>query len=226
MVNPEIVLAIGAHPDDVEIGVGGSLLAHRAAGHAVNVLTLSKGARGGETEIRESEARAAAAMLGVRLFLEDLEDTKIPDGHPTVELIEHVIQVVRPTTIYTHSSNDTHQDHRAVHRATLVAARSVGRVACYQSPSATIDFRPNRFVPIDLHLGHKQAAIAAYESQTEKCAYLSPDVISTTTRYWARFAKCEHAEALEVVRDATTFDTHTIADSSSAQTRRHHHAAR
>nr|MDT0664526.1 response regulator [Micromonospora sp. DSM 115978] len=46
------VLAIGAHPDDVEIGVGGVLLSHRARGDHVAVLTLSHGARGGEADAR------------------------------------------------------------------------------------------------------------------------------------------------------------------------------
>ena len=49
----EVVLAIGANPDDVEIGVGGILAAHRAAGDSVTILTLSRGARGGEAQNRQ-----------------------------------------------------------------------------------------------------------------------------------------------------------------------------
>ena len=202
-VPTEVILAIGAHPDDVEIGVGGTLLAHRMAGHAVNILTLTKGAGGGDTSVRELEAHRAARVLGAKLFLEDLDDRTVSSGHPTVGLIEHVIDLVQPTVIYTHSIHDTHQDHRAVHHATLVAGRNVGRISCYQAPSATIDFRPNRFVPIDAHLDTKLEAISAYESQTAKCDYLHPEVISTTTRYWSRFAGGTHAEGFEVVRDSS-----------------------
>jgi len=200
---PEVILAIGAHPDDVEIGVGGTLLAHGAAGHRVAILTLSKGARGGEIAVREVEAADAAGRLGAQLFLEDLEDTMIEAGAPTVGMIERVIEIVQPTTIYTHSIHDTHQDHRAVHRATLVAGRRVGKIACYQSPSATIDFRPNRFVPVADQLDAKLDAISAYRSQIDRCAYLAEDVLSSTTRYWSRFSTSDHAEALEVVRDAS-----------------------
>ena len=201
-VPAETVLAIGAHPDDVEIGVAGALLAHGDSGHAVNILTLSRGARGGRSDQRVAESQAAATLLGARLFMEDLEDTRIQSGHPTVGLIERVIDLVRPTLIYTHSLHDTHQDHRAVHEATMVAARNVPRISCYQAPSATVDFRPNRFVPIAEYLDRKQLAIDAFASQAGR-AYLHPEVVSSTARYWGRFAHATHAEALEVVRDST-----------------------
>jgi len=68
-------------------------------------------------------------------------------GVTTLDFAKAVIDEVRPDIIYVHSTHDVHQDHRAVHAATLVAARSVGRVLCYQSPSATIDFRPPTFLP-------------------------------------------------------------------------------
>lgn len=200
------MLAIGAHPDDVEIGVGGALLAHGTAGHAVTILTMSRGAEGGDTDLRVAESQLAAGLLGARLFMEDLEDTRIPSGHPTVGLIERVLAIVRPTTLYTHSHNDTHQDHRAVHEATMVAARSVPRISCYQAPSATVDFRPNRFVPIGDHLDGKLEAIGAFASQADR-SYLHPDMVGSTARYWGRFAHATHAEALEVIRDSTSLGT-------------------
>ena len=200
----ETVLAIGAHPDDVEIGVAGTLLAHGASGHAVNILTLSRGAEGGATDLRVAESQAAAALLGARLFMEDLEDTRIASGHPTVGLIERVIDLVRPTIIYTHSIHDTHQDHRAVHEATMVAARRVPRISCYQAPSATVDFRPTRFVPIADHVDAKQRAIDAFATQADR-SYLQPEVIRSNSCYWGRFAHASHAEAFEVVRDRTGF---------------------
>jgi len=56
----EIVLAVGAHPDDMEIGAAGTLLAHRAAGDAVAILTLSRGARGSDQAQRARESAEAA----------------------------------------------------------------------------------------------------------------------------------------------------------------------
>ena len=159
-----MVLAIGAHPDDVEIGAGGALAAHHQMGHQVAILTLSRGARGGVEKERAGESEQAAGSSGRRLYLEDLEDTRISEGDPTIRIISRVIGEVQPTMIYTHSLHDVHQDHRNTHRAAMVAAREVGRIFCFQSPSATVDFRPTRFVPIDGQLEAKLQAIEAFGS--------------------------------------------------------------
>ena len=130
----------------MEIGAGGTLAAHGAAGDAVAILTLSRGAIGGDKAQRARESQEAADILGARLFLRDLEDTRIPEGNPTIALIEEVVAEVQPTIVYTHSVHDLHQDHRNTHRAAMVACRRVGRIYCFQSPSATVDYRPNHFV--------------------------------------------------------------------------------
>ncbi len=161
----EVVLAIGAHPDDVEIGAGGALAAYHQMGHQVAILTLSRGARGGPEQARAGESEQAAQALGAKLYLEDLEDTRISEGDPTIRIISRVIGEVQPTMIYTHSVHDVHQDHRNTHRAVMVAARQIGRVFCFQSPSATVDFRPTRFVRIDGQLDAKVRAIVAFGSQ-------------------------------------------------------------
>ncbi len=197
----QVVLAIGAHPDDVEIGAGGTLLVHRAAGDKVAVLTLSRGARGGQESDRAREAAAAARILGADLYLEDLQDTRISESDPTISAISVVIEQVQPTILYTHSLNDVHQDHRNTHRAAMVAGRGVGRVYCFQSPSATVEFGPSLFVGIDAQLPGKLAAIGAFASQTAIREYLEPDLIQSTARYWGRFARARYAEAFEVIRD-------------------------
>ncbi len=68
----EVVLAIGAHPDDVEIGCGGILLRHGAGGDAVNILTLSGGEAGGVSAERVVESQRAAELLCARLFAAEL----------------------------------------------------------------------------------------------------------------------------------------------------------
>jgi LmbE family N-acetylglucosaminyl deacetylase/CheY-like chemotaxis protein len=198
----QAVLAIGAHPDDVEIGAAGALLAHRGLGHEVSILTLSRGARGGAESTRAGESEMAALALGADLYLEDLQDTQIAEGDPTIAAISRVVDTVRPTVIYTHSLHDVHQDHRNTHRAAMVAAREVGRVYCFQSPSATVDFRPNYFVTIDDQLERKLVAIGSFASQTQVRDYLKPDLIESTARYWSRFSDGLYAEAFEVIRDA------------------------
>jgi LmbE family N-acetylglucosaminyl deacetylase/CheY-like chemotaxis protein len=203
----EVVLAIGAHPDDVEIGASGALVAHRDLGHDVAILTLCRGARGGAEDTRAAESESAARVIGAQLYLEDLADTKINEGDPTITIVSRVVAEVRPTVIYTHSIHDVHQDHRNTHRAVMVAAREVGRVFCFQSPSATVDFRPTRFISIDSYLDAKLRAIGAFSSQTAVRAYLEPDLIESTARYWSRFAEGRYAEAFEVIRDGAAMAT-------------------
>jgi LmbE family N-acetylglucosaminyl deacetylase/ActR/RegA family two-component response regulator len=197
----EKVLAIGAHPDDVEIGAGGTLAAHGAVGDAVSILTLSRGAIGGDKAQRAREARESADIIGARLFLMDLEDTHIPEGNPTIGLIEEVIAQTQPTIVYTHSLHDLHQDHRNIHRAAMVACRGVGRVFCYQSPSATVDYRPTYFVTIDDYLSRKLKVIDAFSTQASIRDYMEPELITSTARYWARYSAGTHAEPFETIRD-------------------------
>ena len=197
----ETVLAIGAHPDDVEIGAAGALLAHRAAGDTVAILTLSRGARGGDQLERARESQRAADIIGARLFLGDLEDTRIAEGDPTISVIDGVVAEVQPTIVYTHSAHDVHQDHRNTHRAAMVACRRVGRVYCFQSPSATIEYRPTYFVITDDHVDGKLQAIGAFGSQTGVRDYLAPDLITATARYWSRYGGGSYAEPFEAIRD-------------------------
>lgn len=196
-----VVLAIGAHPDDVEIGVGGLLAAHRAAGDSVVILTLCRGNRGGTADQRQHESLAAAELIGARLFLEDLEDTNISPADPTVSIIERIVDEVGPSVVYTHSQHDRHQDHRSVHHAASIATRRVPTLACFQSPSATVEFHPNRFVPIDGYTDTKLALLACFATQAAIRDYLEPGFVLATARYWSRFGGGTSCEPLEVIRD-------------------------
>jgi len=194
------VLAIGAHPDDVEIGCGGALSKHHADYDVLHILTLSRGAAGGDVNIRAAEAYSAAALLNARLEMKNLRDMYITDGAETISIIETAIRELHPTHVYTHSAEDTHQDHRAVHGATLVAARSVPNLYCYQSPSSTTEFKPHRFVDITHFIDKKIELIGAYKSQVDRMESIQPDVILSTARYWGRFAGYVLAEPLHIVR--------------------------
>lgn len=198
----KLVLAIGAHPDDVEIGCGGALEKHRLQGDTLVILTLSEGMSGGDPVSRNQEAVEAARLLGAELRWGGLHDTAIPEGAQAISVIEQVVRQLRPTHVYTHSPIDSHQDHRNTHHATIVAAREVPNLYCYQSPSTMVEFRPHLFIDISSHIDAKLRAIAAYRSQTEAAqrAYLKEDLIRATARYWGRFAGYVLAEPMEVVR--------------------------
>jgi LmbE family N-acetylglucosaminyl deacetylase/CheY-like chemotaxis protein len=198
----EVVLAIGAHPDDVEIGIGGLLLRHVAQGHSVTVLTLTGGEFGGVVAERMAESQRAADLLGARLVHADLKDASVSEGSATIATIKAVVDEIHPTTIYTHTLHDVHQDHRNVHRASLVAGRGVPKVFCYEAPSTSVDFHPTRFVNIDEYLDRKIEVIQAYTSQVKVRSYLDEELLRATARYWGRFSQARYVEPLEIVRDS------------------------
>lgn len=195
------VLAIGAHSEDVQIGAGGTIAQHVAQGDEVTMLALGSGRHGGDLERAEAEARTSADVLGVSLILRDLDDAARQQNGRTIELIEDAVVSVNPDVIYVHSAHEGHPDHRAVHDVTRRATRQVPRVYCYQSPSATIGFKPTRFIAVDDGLSTKLEAVAAFESKASLRDYLAPDMLTATARYWGRYAQATYAEPFEVLRD-------------------------
>ncbi len=195
------VLAVGAHPDDIELGVGATLHRHFLAGDEITFAIMSHGVQGSDGDTRINEAEAAARQLDAQVHFGDLTDTEIPEEHPAVTFLEGVTEMVDPTVVYTHSVHDVDQDHRNTHRATLVACRRVPAVYCYQSPSATVHFNPSFFVSVDDEVEAKLRLVATHASQAAKRSYMEPELISASARYWGRFAATDYAEAFEVVRE-------------------------
>ncbi|MDC7997973.1 bacillithiol biosynthesis deacetylase BshB1 [Gilvibacter sediminis] len=108
------ILAIGAHPDDVELGCGATLAKEIAAGKKVGILDLTRGELGtrGTPEIRDQEAKAAAKILGVVVR----ENIAIPDGFFTnskenqLKIIE-VLRKYQPDIVLCNAVDDRHIDH-------------------------------------------------------------------------------------------------------------------
>ncbi|MGB9135418.1 MAG: PIG-L family deacetylase [Candidatus Bathyarchaeia archaeon] len=164
-----IVLGIGAHPDDVELGCGATLALYKRMGHHVSVLVLTRGEASGDPEIREKECRKSIETLRAdKVFFGKLEDTKITDGIETVLEIENIIKEVRPDLVFAHSSKDGHQDHRNAGLASLSAARNSRKILLYESPAALREFCPQVFVDVAQTFQQKLDALKAYGSQASK----------------------------------------------------------
>ena len=108
------ILAIGAHPDDIELGCGATLAKEVAGGKTIGILDLTRGELGtrGTPEIREQEAQAAAKILGAQVR----ENLGIPDGFFTnskenqLKIIE-VLRRYRPDIVLCNAIDDRHIDH-------------------------------------------------------------------------------------------------------------------
>jgi len=108
------ILAIGVHPDDVELACSGTLLHHIALGHKVGILDLTRGELGtrGSAELRTQEATAAAALMGalVRQNL-DLADGFFQNNTDAVLAIVQQIRRFRPRIVLANAIKDRHPDH-------------------------------------------------------------------------------------------------------------------
>jgi LmbE family N-acetylglucosaminyl deacetylase len=164
-----VVLAVGAHPDDIELGCGGTLALHKMEGDKVFLLVLTKGEASGDLETREMECRRAAEILGVDgLFFGGLEDTKVHDGRETVDVIEKIIDEVDPNILYAPDYKDTHQDHRNAGHAALSAARRCKMILLYECASTQRDFCPQVFVNIEKTFDVKKKTTLVFGSQVNE----------------------------------------------------------
>src|SRR5476649_2366784 len=119
------LLVFGPHPDDIEIGLGGTVARHTAAGHSVGLCDLTEAelSSNGTREQRREEAAAAARVLGVRWR----ENLQWPDGGiaETPEMIRSAVDMIRrhrPRTVAIPYWDDRHPDHVAASRVLRVAA--------------------------------------------------------------------------------------------------------
>ena len=178
------ILAIGAHPDDVELGCGATLALYKKMKHQIHILVLTKGEASGDPKARERECKEAAKVLGAdKLLFGNLQDTKISDGVETILEIEQIIDIVKPEVVFTSSYKDGHQDHRNVGMATLSAARNSKKVLLYESPAALRDFCPQLFVDVTSTFDIKLKALEAFGSQVEKVYFKGNAQDSQIQRY-------------------------------------------
>ena len=195
------ILAIGAHPDDIELGCGGALLAHRARGDRLTLLVMTTGEQGPQAaRSRISEQEDAARILGAELVWGGFPDGAVPADRSAVDVVQAVgtrLRHRRP--VHARAPNDSHQDHRATAAASIAAARRLSRIFLYESPT-TVAFSPSVFVDISDHLEGKLTALRAHVSQVLKNGLVDLEAIEAQSRYRGFQARIRQAEAFAVDR--------------------------
>ena len=162
------ILAIGAHPDDIEIGCGGTLIKYSDTGHKIFSLVMTGGGQGGESSVRCREQEDAGRIMGAeKIYWGDYKDTHLAVSQDLISKIEQVISEIDPKFIFCHYPDDTHQDHRHLSLATQSAARNLRNVLFYEGPT-TYGFNPQVFVDISETLDRKIEALKAHESQVTR----------------------------------------------------------
>ncbi len=162
------ILALGAHPDDIEFGCGGTLAKYANNGHTVYLMVMTRGEKGGDGEERAAEQKKAREILmAKRLFWGGFPDTFPPAQKDQIDTLERIIEDVDPNMIFVNFGDDTHQDHRELASALNSAARNIRNVMYYEVPS-TQNFTPKVFVDIEKFMDIKKQALMAHHSQMMK----------------------------------------------------------
>ena len=180
MMNFKNILAIGAHPDDIEYGCFG-FLSQQLQSTQIHIQILSMGAKGDPTanEDRLAESRDSLSVLSPNSFkVRKKQGILESDFQEVLSELEDNIEATQPDLILVHGPHDTHQEHCRVNELVASAARRwKTSVLNYASVSNNLDFRPNFFVelsPSELKL--KIEHLSAHQSQTDKF-YMQPEYI-------------------------------------------------
>src|SRR5674476_730904 len=128
----KVVLAVGAHPDDIELGSGGTIYKAVQAGAQVIALYMTRGGKITDTKVRMRESIEAMNVLGVNdIHFENFPDTEIPDSFEAINCLEQYASKYQPDIVLTPSINDTHQDHRRVAWLAMSSFRNIPKAVSY-----------------------------------------------------------------------------------------------
>ena len=194
------VLVIGCHPDDVELGCGGTIVKHLDKGDEVYILVMTNGDKGNHHP-EFKECFESLEILGVKksnIIFGNFPDAQLTDGYDTVNFIDRCIETYKINRIYTHHFEDRHQDHRNCSRAVSSAARDIPELFLFEGPSTTVYFDPHVFIEInDHHLRKKIEALRCYKSQIQK-GVIDLDWVQSNAKVKSLGTKGKFAEAFAI----------------------------
>ena len=142
------ILAVGAHPDDIELGAAGTLIKHINMGHSVGILDLTRGELGtrGNADLRNKEAELAKNYISAS-FRDNLglKDGFIDEDEESVKLLVQKIRLYRPKIILCNAVRDRHPDHGVAASLVLKAVFSAGllKIETIHNGKPQKPFRPN-----------------------------------------------------------------------------------
>jgi len=201
--SPRSILAVGAHPDDLEVGCFGTLLKHKSAGDKVTVAITTKGGYGNRTWGQISrEAKNASKVLGVDYIILDNKIGHYEMNWKTVGEIDQIISRNAVDTIYTVWHGDSHQDHQLTFKNVLAACRTkrIRNLYCFEmseySYRSQSTFDARHFVDITEFFEMKVKATEAFKS------YITPhhiEAISGLAKHRGLACGTKYAEAFEPI---------------------------
>ena len=196
-------LVVGAHPDDIELGAGGTVARLAAECSEVTMVVVCTP---NHLEARNAEARKAAEILGARIeFIFPEKEMRVEDvkSYVLIDRIDRLVRAHDPGVVLTHAASNFHHDHVLVHKACVAAQRlHFFDMLCFYPTSChpvTTPFHPQAYVDISRTIERKMAAINQHVTQFG-CRGLTTDHYVSVAREYGRLAGVEYAEGLEVSR--------------------------
>jgi LmbE family N-acetylglucosaminyl deacetylase len=170
-----VVLAVGAHPDDVEFGCFGTL-ARLSKETSICIITLSSGELAAPKNTRIKEAKESAKLLNAKLNFLDYPDGNIPVNAEIINKLGSYVEEIAPQIVFTLYPHDTHQDHRNTSRVTIASCRNVKEILFYEVPSTEKEFHPNVFYDVTDYFSLKERSLRCHKTQGGK-PYLNLEAI-------------------------------------------------
>lgn len=174
-------LVIGPHPDDQELGMGGTIARLAQQGHTIHLIDMTNGepTPHGTVEKRAGEAASAAGILGVQRTLLGLKNREVTHNIESRHKLAAVIRLHKPDALFVPYPQDAHPDHVAVTKiaedarfdAKLTKSAIPGdpwspkRIIYYFCTHLRMSFQPSFCIDITDQMDIKMKACAAYESQ-------------------------------------------------------------
>ena len=170
-MSEEVVVAIGAHTDDIELGCGGTLHKYASMGMEVHAIALSIG-RNDRCKILK-ESGEASSLLGAISHVHFFDARYMArDRQDVLDRIINWFEVLKPAIVFTHNSNDMHQDHQIVAMETIRAAFRLPYCNIY---SYSFPWNTHRENKLDVYsslsevdLQAKVDALSCYSSQKHR----------------------------------------------------------
>ena len=197
------VLAFGAHPDDIEIGMGGTIA--RYSKNKYDVL-MAIAMIPNKQEVRRREAESAAKILGAELITLYINPDKMIFSREFVSRFDKVVREYCPDIVYTHWNHDSHNDHVVVANAVIAATRKNDcSVYMYEQtvPGGIVPdaFRAQSFVDISETIDVKMSSVIAHKSQVEVNNEWWLSGVKGRAMYRGYQINVNYAESFEVVKE-------------------------
>lgn len=197
------VLVFGAHPDDMEIGMGGTIAKHAKNGDQVRMVLATIPS---QHERRLDEAQRGAELLGAELHALDVPPDEMQYNRQLIRKVDALLESFEPDLLYTHWDQDSHQDHNTISRAVISAARKNRcSLLMYEQtiPGGIVPggFKAQSFVDITEFINLKIESILAHRSQHQEHGDLWLQGVRGRAMYRGYQVNVGYAEAFEVIKE-------------------------